>query len=80
MREKSAAGDTDAVWRAAHSLKSSAAAVGASVVAARCAQIETAAREDRILPTDAMLAGLDDELAAATRDLRALVDSDANVA
>ncbi len=80
MREKAADGDTDGVWRAAHSLKSSSAAVGAAVVAARCNHIETAAREDRILPTDSVLTGLDDELAAATRDLQALVDGEATVA
>ena len=41
MRERCAAGDPEAVWRAAHSLKSSAAAVGASGVAERCGQIES---------------------------------------
>ena len=74
------AGDTDAVWRAAHSLKSSAAAVGATIVATRCAEIETTAREDRILPSEGIVIGLDDELAAATRELQALVAGDASVA
>jgi len=79
IREKATDGDTEAVWRAAHSLKSSAAAVGASIVAARCAQIETTTREDRVLPSNAVLTGLDDELVAAVRDLQALVDSDAAI-
>jgi len=45
----------EAVFRAAHSLKSSSAAVGAGGVAQRCAQIETMAREDSILPPNAAI-------------------------
>jgi CheY-like chemotaxis protein/HPt (histidine-containing phosphotransfer) domain-containing protein len=80
MRERCAAGDTEAVWRAAHSLKSSAAAVGAGGVAQRCAQIETAAREDRMLPPNSAIAALDDELGVAIAELRKLVEDDLRVA
>jgi CheY-like chemotaxis protein/HPt (histidine-containing phosphotransfer) domain-containing protein len=79
MRAGCAAGDTEAVWRAAHSLKSSASAVGAAGVAQRCGQIEATAREDRILPTNAMIAAVDDELNVAIRDVRKLVEDELRV-
>ena len=80
MREGCAAGDTEAVWRAAHSLKSSSAAVGASGVAQRCAQIEAMAREHRILPPNAVIAAIDDELGIAIKHLRKLVEDEVRVA
>lgn len=80
MQDKLAAGDVDGFWRAAHGLKSSAAAIGARTVAANCAQMETAAREDHILPPADAIEALDHELATATRDLRALVEADNRVA
>ncbi len=48
IREKSASGDAETVWRTAHSLKSSAGALGAKLLAQHCATIETAAREKGI--------------------------------
>jgi two-component system, sensor histidine kinase and response regulator len=80
IREKSAAGDPQAVWRAAHNLKSSAAAVGACRVSQRCAEIEALARDDDTLPAEAVLAALDGELAAACRDLRELIEVGSGVA
>ncbi len=68
--------DTEAVWRAAHSLRSSAGAVGACRVSQCCAEIETLARDSRILPAEATLAALASELAAATRDLNELTEAE----
>jgi HPt (histidine-containing phosphotransfer) domain-containing protein len=79
MRERCAAGDTEAVWRAAHNLKSSAAAVGANGVAQRCAEIEAAARDDRILPPNAAIAGLADELEVAIEGLRRMAEDELRV-
>ena len=49
MRKAAAAGDTDSLGRAAHSLKSSSATVGVTALAAQCRLIETAVREGRAL-------------------------------
>ncbi len=80
LREKTGEGDREAVWQAAHALRSSAAAVGACRVSQRCAEIEAMARDHQILPSEAVLTGLDADLAAATRDLRALSEIDSRVA
>jgi CheY-like chemotaxis protein len=71
--EKFAAGDTEAVWRAAHSLKSSAAATGARKLSQRCGEIETLARaaeSDRVKP---LLEDLATDLNAAMNGLKELV-------
>jgi two-component system, sensor histidine kinase and response regulator len=73
MRSHCRDNDPPGVWRAAHSLKSSAAAIGAYRVALACSGIETSARENASLPTEAMLAALEAELAWAVRDLNELV-------
>ena len=65
--------DTETVWRAAHSLKSSAGALGAWQLAGRCAQIERHARDSDIEQTRPHVAALDHDLTAALRDLRALM-------
>ncbi|HEV8680852.1 MAG TPA: MHYT domain-containing protein [Stellaceae bacterium] len=80
MRAKCADGDPEAVWRAAHSLKSSAAAIGACRVCERCAEIETMARERGILPAERLLAELDRELGAAMRDLHKLTGAPSGAA
>ena len=49
MRKAATSGDTDSLGRAAHSLKSSSATVGATALAAQCRLIETAVREGRAL-------------------------------
>jgi PAS domain S-box-containing protein len=73
IQEKFGAGDLDAVWRAAHSLKSSAAATGARQVAGRCAEIETLARNGDDIRVKPLLQGLESELDAAMRGLKELV-------
>jgi two-component system sensor histidine kinase/response regulator len=66
-------GDTDALWRAAHSLKSSAGALGARQLAQRCGEIETTARAKRLEPARALVAGLGEDLTQALRALTSLV-------
>jgi two-component system sensor histidine kinase/response regulator len=72
VRAKAEAGDADGVWRAAHSLKSSAGAIGARQLARRCAEIERLAREGGTLPTATQLDALDADLAAAAQSLKEL--------
>jgi HPt (histidine-containing phosphotransfer) domain-containing protein len=79
LREKTGEADREAVWRAAHGLRSSAAVVGACRVSQRCAEIESMARDEKILPSEAVLAALDCELATATLELRALTEIDNRV-
>jgi two-component system, sensor histidine kinase and response regulator len=76
LRAQCEAGDTEAVWRSAHSLKSSAAALGAAGVSRRCAEIELLARERRMLPGPELLAALDADLAAAQERLQGLVGAE----
>jgi signal transduction histidine kinase/CheY-like chemotaxis protein/HPt (histidine-containing phosphotransfer) domain-containing protein len=64
--------DTEAVWRAAHSLKSSAAAVGAIGVSRRCAEIEALARASGTIPETYLLDALDADLATARARLEEL--------
>jgi two-component system, sensor histidine kinase and response regulator len=66
-------GDVDALWRAAHSLKSSAGALGAKRLARRCADIESRARDLGIGTIQCLLDCLDDDLTAAIGGLRALI-------
>jgi HPt (histidine-containing phosphotransfer) domain-containing protein len=80
MRKKTGEGDLEGVWQAAHNLRSSAAAIGAHQVSRRCAEIEALASEAKTLPSDAVLAALDSELAAAIHDLRELTEGDTRVA
>ena len=72
IRVKSGKGDAEAVWRAAHNLKSSAAAIGARQLSRSCATIESIARETGVEPVRELLDTLDAELAAATRSLQEL--------
>jgi PAS domain S-box-containing protein len=78
MRSKCVEGDPEAVWRAAHSLKSSAGAVGASRISEQCAAIESMARDSGRLPSASSLVELSSALSAATRELRNLVDADSH--
>jgi HPt (histidine-containing phosphotransfer) domain-containing protein len=73
MRTKSRDSDPQAVWRAAHGLKSSASAIGACRVSQCCEQIEALAKDDGILPAEALLAELEAEVAAAAGELNALL-------
>src|SRR5207237_1236683 len=72
IRAKAEAGDTDGMWRAAHSLKSSAGAIGARQLARRCAEIEARGRDDATVPSAAELDALDADLAAAAQSLKEL--------
>ncbi len=76
LRATARDGDPEAVWRAAHSLRSSAGAVGAYRVAQCCAEIEALARDNGILPAEAVLAALESELTTATRDLNELTEAE----
>ena len=59
------------VTRAAHSLKSSSAAIGLASVSARAARIETLARQQDAVEVAAALPGLEEEFAQAVPELRA---------
>jgi len=72
IREKAAAADLEAVWRAAHSLKSSASAVGARQLAHQCNEIETTARDSGVGPSKSRIDALDSEIAAVLRILQEL--------
>jgi CheY-like chemotaxis protein/HPt (histidine-containing phosphotransfer) domain-containing protein len=75
IRNAASAGDSTAAWRAAHSLKSSAAALGALRLSRSCAEIERLAREIGSEPVEPLLDGLDAEVAAAVHGLGALLET-----
>ena len=76
MRAKTSDLDSQAVWRAAHGLRSSASAIGACRVSQYCEEIEARAKDNGILPAEALLAELETEVAAATRELKALLQAE----
>jgi len=80
MRAKSRDSDPQAVWRAAHSLKSSASAIGACRVSQQCEEIEALARDNGILPTADLIAALEGEVAAAIGELNRLVSAEQGAA
>ena len=80
IRAKALSSDPDALWRAAHGLKSSAATIGAHRVSQRCAEIEALAREKGILPAEAVLAAIEHELDQTIHSLSALVEDEAQIA
>lgn len=73
IREQCEKSDAESLWRAAHSLKSSAGALGARRLSQRCAEIEAHARNLHIEATRPLVEGIDGDLAAAMRDLQALI-------
>jgi two-component system, sensor histidine kinase and response regulator len=73
LREKHTEGETDAVRRIAHTLKSSSAALGANCVSRCCAEIETRAGRGELAPLPLFLATLEKELATAVIHLRQIV-------
>jgi CheY-like chemotaxis protein len=73
LREKHTEGETDAVRRIAHTLKSSSAALGANCVSRCCAEIETRAGRGELAPLPSFLSTLEQELAAAVIHLRQIV-------
>jgi CheY-like chemotaxis protein/HPt (histidine-containing phosphotransfer) domain-containing protein len=76
IRAQCDAGDAEALWRTAHSLKSSAAALGAARLSRRCAQIEALARESGAKPVCDLLDALEADLATAQNGLRELIGAD----
>jgi len=67
-------GDVETLWRTAHSLKSSAGALGARVLSQRCAQIEATARSSGIHATKQLVAIVQSDLEAAISCLRAIIE------
>jgi CheY-like chemotaxis protein len=74
IRDNCEKSDADSLWRAAHSLKSSAGALGAKQLSARCAEIESRARETGADAARPLVDFLDDDLAAAISGLKALAE------
>jgi signal transduction histidine kinase/DNA-binding response OmpR family regulator/HPt (histidine-containing phosphotransfer) domain-containing protein len=73
MHENAAAGDSEALWRSAHSLKSSAGALGAIRLSNMCAEIEAASREAGVERAAPMVEAIDREVEAARRGLRIIM-------
>jgi len=74
IRDNCEKSDADSLWRAAHSLKSSAGALGAKQLSARCAEIESRARDTGTDAARPLVSFLDDDLAAAISGLKALAE------
>jgi histidine phosphotransfer protein HptB len=72
MQAATAAGDTTALTRAAHTLKSNAKDFGAVRLAAMCAELERASREGAVPDAAASIEAIAREEAAARRALGAL--------
>lgn len=77
IRQATQAKDLDAVWRAAHRLKSSAAWLGVSELARCCEEIEKRASRAASLPSDHLLEVLDSAVTGALTALRALSEAPA---
>ena len=78
IRTQCDADDAEALWRTAHSLKSSAAALGAGRLSHRCAEIETLARETGAAPVRELLGALEADLTAAQNGLKELIGAPNN--
>jgi len=76
LRQECDVGNGEAAWRTAHSLKSSAAALGAAQLSRRCAQIEALARESGSEPVGALLDKLDADVVAAQTGLQELIGAE----
>jgi two-component system, sensor histidine kinase and response regulator len=76
VRQHWEAADAEGVWRAAHSLKSSAATLGAERLARRCVQIETLARNSGVDAVRSLVEALESDLIAAQEGLRNLVEAE----
>jgi histidine phosphotransfer protein HptB len=72
MQAASSAGDTAALTRAAHTLKSNARDFGAVRLAAMCAELERASREGAVFDAPASIAAIAQEEEMARRTLGAL--------
>jgi CheY-like chemotaxis protein/HPt (histidine-containing phosphotransfer) domain-containing protein len=76
LRSQCDADDAESVWRTAHSLKSSAAALGAGQLSRRCAEIEALARDAGVQPVRGLLDALEADVAAAQTGLRELIGAE----
>jgi len=76
LRAKARNSDPEAVWRAAHGLRSSAASIGACRVAQCCREIEVSARDNAVIPSAPALAALENELSTAIRTLNTLLQAE----
>jgi HPt (histidine-containing phosphotransfer) domain-containing protein len=65
--------DAESLWKAAHSLKSGAGALGAARLSRRCAEIESSVRQSGIEAARPLLGFLDQDLAEAVHGLRVLI-------
>jgi len=74
IRMGHAAGSQDVVWRAAHTLKSSSAMLGAMQLSNRCAAIEVLARDKGLDSVKRDVEALDADLAAAIAGLQSFME------
>jgi HPt (histidine-containing phosphotransfer) domain-containing protein len=65
--------DAEALWKAAHSLKSGAGSLGAGRLSRRCAEIETRVRQSGIEAARPLMDLLDQDVAEAVHGLRSLI-------
>ncbi len=70
LRRAAQAQDLDAIARAAHSLRSSSANLGAARIAVLCKQLESSARERQLAGAQALLAALENEYRKVSAALR----------
>jgi HPt (histidine-containing phosphotransfer) domain-containing protein len=76
IRAGADSGDWEAVYRAAHTLKSNAKDFGALRLAALCATLESAARQGAVDSPEVVIAEIEREEAAARQALQAIRVSD----
>jgi signal transduction histidine kinase/DNA-binding response OmpR family regulator/HPt (histidine-containing phosphotransfer) domain-containing protein len=76
LRNAIAARDTCSLRKAAHSLKSSSANVGAEALAQLCKDMEQLGRNDIIDGTDSLLAAMEREFQAASQALGAILEKE----
>ena len=74
IREHCENGDAEALWRAAHGLKSSAGALGAKQLSRHCAEIEARAREAGVDAARPLIGSLANDLTAAINGLKAAAE------
>jgi CheY-like chemotaxis protein len=73
LKEKHQADAAEDMWRIAHTLKSSSAALGAIRLSKICAEIEAQGKTNGVGPVGPLLEPLETELAAALKSLAAIV-------
>ena len=76
LRQAIASGNTSQVRKAAHSLKSSSANVGADVLAQRCKEMEQLARNDTTAGAAALLVDMDRSFQAVRQALGAILEKE----